>query len=233
MQVIPKILDFIFPKFCLTCQRFGSYLCLKCRAEILQKQLICPNCEQAAIGGATHPLCRKKYGLDGLWSFASYEEPISSLIQTLKYEFAYDLAEFLTDLLIEYWARNSAWFLELISKNNGDGWLIIPVPLHWKRQNFRGFNQSALIGKILSKRLGLDYSDCLKRVRNTKPQVGLEGWQRQKNIKNAFLLAKPLAIQPNVLLIDDVWTTGSTMKECCYVLKLAGVQTVWAVTLAR
>ena len=81
----------------------------------------------------------------------------------------------------------------------------------------------------------MDYSEALKRTRYTKPQAKLKGGDRRQNIKNAFEITKPYALTPipYVLLIDDVWTTGSTLKECCYVLKRAGAKKVWAVTLAR
>jgi predicted amidophosphoribosyltransferase len=78
----------------------------------------------------------------------------------------------------------------------------------------------------------------LKRTKHTKPQVGLESWERKKNIHGAFslspdVLTERYTLDANVLLVDDVWTTGSTLKECCYVLKRGGVKKVWAITLAR
>ena len=112
--------------------------------------------------------------------------------------------------------------------------MVIPVPLYWWRANDRGFNQSSLIGQSLSKKLGLDYCDGLKRIRYTKSQVKLKGKQRRANISGAFEITENCELKTkNCLLIDDVWTTGSTMRECCYVLKRAGAKKVWALTLAR
>ena len=81
----------------------------------------------------------------------------------------------------------------------------------------------------------MGYSDSLKRIRYTRSQVILKGKQRRTNIFGAFEITKPYTLTPSpyVLLIDDVWTTGSTMKECAYVLKKSGAKKVWALTLAR
>lgn len=231
---MPHLLDLIFPKFCVGCGKFGTYFCPQCVRNISQTELVCPHCERPSIGGLVHPLCKKKNGLDGLWSLGVYKDPLRKAIQKLKYKFVKDLAAVLVDLTLEYWARYSPQFLEEIKKDGGEGWVVIPVPLHPKRQNWRGFNQSAQLGKLLAQKIGLKYEEALKRVKFTKPQVGLKGWKRKQNIKNAFSLSvnhEPITM--NYLLIDDVWTTGSTLKECCYVLKRGGAKKVWALTLAR
>lgn len=231
-----NILDLFFPRLCVGCGKWGTYFCPKCIKNIAQTDLVCPNCEKPAIGGAIHPLCKKRYGLDGLWSLGIYQDPLRKIIQKLKYKYVREVAEVLVNLMVEYWARYEAQFLSEVKKDRGQNWIIVPVPLHPKRQNFRGFNQSALIGQILSDKTGLVYSESLKRIRQTKPQVSLKSWQRKQNIKGAFSLSTRNEQREtiNVLLIDDVWTTGSTLKECGYVLKRYGnVQKVWAITLAR
>lgn len=216
------------------CGKWGTYFCLKCQENITQKKLVCPSCERAAIEGKTHPLCIKKYGLDGLWSLGTYQGSLRQAIKKFKYKFVQEIALVLVDLLIEYWAKYSASFLEELKKDQGKGWVIVPVPLHPKREKYRGFNQSAKIAQLLARKLGLEYQEVLKRVHYTKPQVGLKSWQRKKNINNAFTLNTVYKIlNTNILLVDDVWTTGSTLKECCYVLKRGGAKKVWAITLAR
>lgn len=216
------------------CGKLGKYFCSSCVGNIKQGSLVCPNCERPAIGGKTHPLCKKRYGLDGLWNLGVYEDSLRKIIQKFKYKFVSEIAENLCDLMIEYWAKYTPQFIEEIKKDRGEGWIIVPVPLHNFRQNYRGFNQAALIGQLLSKKLGLDYCQALKRVKNTKQQVGLIGKDRKNNIKNAFSLTRSFNLEPrSYILIDDVWTTGSTLKECCYVLKRNGAKKVWAITLAR
>ncbi|RJO61158.1 ComF family protein [candidate division WS5 bacterium] len=195
---------------------------------------MCPVCGKPAIGGETHPLCKKRYGLDGLWSLGLYQDPLRSAIKKLKYRLVKDFAEVLVNTIVEYWVKNSPQFLESVKKDQGKGWVIVPVPLHQKRESLRGFNQAGLIGRLLSKKLGLDYYEALKRIRQTRPQVGMRGFERRKNIYNVFVLdSRLLTLATNVLLVDDVWTTGSTLKECCFVLKKGGAKKVWAITLAR
>lgn len=228
------LLDLVFPKFCVGCGKFGTYFCLKCVQNIPQADLICPSCERASIGGKAHPLCHRRYSLEGLWSLGVYQDPLRKALQKLKYKFVKDIVLVLVDIMVEYWAKFSPEVLEEIKKDRGEGWVIVPVPLHSKRQKFRGFNQSAEIGKLLASKLGLRYEEVLKRIKYTKPQVGLESWERKKNIKDAFSLdPKCLIHNSKFLILDDVWTTGSTLKECCFVLKKAGAKKVWAVTLAR
>lgn len=217
------------------CRRLDTYFCKSCIENILQKDLICPYCEKMAMGGQTHLICKRKYGLDGLWSLGIYQDPLRRAIKQLKYGKVSNLAAVLADITLQYWAKYQPFVLDQITKDQGKGWVVIPVPLHWWRRNSRGFNQSALIGQLVSRKLGLDYCDGLKRIRYTKSQVNLKGKQRGKNVYGAFEISKPYALNPRpyILLIDDVWTTGSTLKECGYVLKKNGAKKVWALTLAR
>lgn len=229
------ILDLLFPKKCVGCSKLDTYFCQDCVSNILQTDLVCPQCEKLAIGGQTHPICRKRYGLDGLWSLGIYQGPLREAIKQLKYRKVTGLAETLVDITVEYWAKYQPFVLDQIKKDRGEGWVVTSVPLHWWRVNNRGFNQSSLIGQMLSKKLGLSYSDALKRIRYTKPQVKLRGYDRHQNIKDAFEISTSYTLipKPYILLIDDVWTTGSTLKECCYILKRNGAKKVWAITLAR
>ncbi len=231
------ILDVLFPKKCVGCGKTGSYFCSNCIADIKQGELLCPNCDLAGVFGETHPFCKKTFGLDGLWSLGLYQGSLKKAIQKLKYKPAFirDLAFILTDIMVEYWKVHQPFIWDQIKKDKKKNWAVVPVPLHWFRENDRGFNQSALIGQLLSKKLGLDYCEALKRTRYTKSQTKLKVVQRKKNIKNAFEVTKPYSLfpKPYVLLVDDVWTTGSTMKECCSILKKNGAQKVWALTLAR
>lgn len=230
------ILDFLFPKKCIGCGEEKGYFCQKCISDILQTDLVCPQCDNLSIGGLTHPNCEKSFSLDGLWSLGIYQGSLKRAIQKLKYEpsLVKDLAPVLADIIVEYWEKHSPYLFDLIRKNHRN-WVIIPVPLHWFRENKRGFNQASLIGQIVSKKLGLAYSDALKRVRYTRSQVKLKKKDRRQNIRNAFALSPNYTLSPVtcVLLIDDVWTTGSTLRECCHVLKRAGAKAVWALTLAR
>lgn len=229
-----SLLDLLFPKACCGCGKWGSYYCPQCIENITQGDLVCPVCEKPAIGGATHPLCRKKYGLDGLWSLGIYQGSLKKAIKKLKYRFVRDFTQVLIDLMIEYWVTHPPLLLDELKKSGGKDWIVVPVPLHPKRQRWRGFNQSSELGKLLAQKLGLGYKDVLTRTRYVRPQMELKAWQRKTNIKNAFALTDDCNLLPvNYLLVDDVWTTGSTLKECGYILKRGGAKKVWAVTLAR
>lgn len=216
------------------CKKFGSYFCSDCIKGIKQTELVCPFCERASLGGVVHKVCERKFGLNGLWSLGVYEGALRKAIAKLKYKWVSEVAKDLVDITLEYWAKNSPILLDKIKKDQGRSWIVTAVPLHIRRQNWRGFNQSELLGRLFASKLGLRYETTLKRIRNTTPQMKLLSHERKQNIKNAFTLApNSLPITHNLILIDDVWTTGSTLKECCYVLKRKGAKVVWALTVAR
>lgn len=229
--MISLILDILFPKKCAGCKRVGSYYCQDCIKNSFQKELICPICTRFAIGGQTHPICKRKFSMDGLWSLGVYQGTLKQAILNLKYYSVSDISQTLVNLIIEYWARHTPFLLEMVKKDP-ENWVITSVPLHWYRQNRRGFNQSEVLGKLLAKNLGLTYKNLLIRSVYTKTQVGLLQSERRKNIKGVFKINQDEQ-NLKIILLDDVWTTGSTMKECTYVLKKAGAKTVWGLTLAR
>lgn len=229
-----NILDLLFPKRCVGCNKTGSYFCSLCISDIKQTELVCPFCERLSIGGATHPICKRKYGLDGLWSLGIYQKPLKNAIQKLKYSWIEELANTLVNITIEYWAKKGTFLLDQIKKDKGKNWIVVPVPLHKRRQNSRGFNQAELIAKNFGSKLNIEVVNALLRTKNTKPQVSQDAYSRKQNIKNAFSYnTKYLVRNTNVLLVDDVWTTGSTLRECAYILKRGGAKTVWALTIAR
>jgi ComF family protein len=111
--------------------------------------------------------------------------------------------------------------------------LVVPVPLHRRRLAERGFNQAEKIGEIVSKYLGVSLEDVVKRKRATRQQAKLGRSERLQNMQDAFVLKNNIVVGKNILLIDDVLTTGSTLNECAKVLRDSGAQTVLAFTLAR
>ena len=229
-----NLLDLLFPKTCIGCGKYGRYFCDSCVLEIRQSELVCPFCEKQNLGGVVHAVCERRYGLDGFWYLGVYNGALRKAIQKLKYKWVSGIASELVDITLEYWAKNSPVVLDKVKKNRGQDWIVTSVPLHIRRQNWRGFNQSELLAKLFAQRLGLRYLNLLRRIRNTTPQMKLLAHERKTNIKNAFEPAVSHQLSDvSVLLIDDVWTTGSTLKECCYVLKRNGAGKVWALTIAR
>lgn len=113
------------------------------------------------------------------------------------------------------------------------GDVLTPVPLHPRRLRSRGYNQSDLLAKILSKKLGLDMDQSLlTRAKNNPPQVSASQEKRRENVQGSFRCGGPLDGQA-VILVDDVATTGSTLSACAAALKAAGASSVWCLVLAR
>ena len=108
-----------------------------------------------------------------------------------------------------------------------------------QKERERGFNQAEMIGKLVAREWGLKYIPMLSRVRATPPMYGLNRRQRKENVEGAFKINSPITNSQmctnwgTVILVDDVWTTGATMRECARVLKRVGVKEVWGLTLAR
>lgn len=114
----------------------------------------------------------------------------------------------------------------------GDIDAVLPVPLHWRRRWFRGFNQAMEIGKPVARHLGVALVRKVRRARATPSQSGLSARQRAKNLKAAFIVCGKLSCR-HVLIVDDVITTGATVRELARVLQRAGVRKVSALTVAR
>ncbi len=132
--------------------------------------------------------------------------------------------------------------LGLMAANHLDGFLndtgaemIVPVPLHAKRLKERGFNQSILLAHFLSKSRHIPISrNNLRRIRWTEPQISLSPEDRVKNVRGAFAIRKPeLFEDKKLVLVDDVYTTGSTVGECAKILKRAGAGQIYVATVAR
>jgi ComF family protein len=218
-----NFLDFIFPKKCVLCGRFGSYICSLCIEKIEPiEQPVCPICQRQAIGGKTHPGCRNKYTLDGLVVGFRYRGPIKLAISKIKYKWIWDIAETVIDLLVE-----RIWKFNIPQE-----FVLVPIPLHSKRKNWRGFNQAELICQILAKKFGCKTKNLLKRHVETKTQVGLTREERKRNIKNAFIVNSSSVKWKTIILVDDVYTTGATMGEACKILKQNGAEIVWGMAIA-
>lgn len=219
-----NFLDFFFPKQCVNCGKFGKYICQDCSRKIDTSILpICPVCKRQSVGGKTHPGCAGKYKLDGLIFGASYKGPVKKAILKLKYKWVTDIGESLVDIqLLNLWRFDFE-----------QDAVLVPIPLHQLRKNWRGFNQAELFSNLISKKYKVNVFDLLVRVKETKTQVGLTKREREENIKEAFDVRSFESLNNStVILVDDVFTTGATMAEAAKTLKKAGVQKVWAMVVA-
>lgn len=229
--------DLFFPKKCVNCNKYGSYLCPECLNLVsICSSRICPQCSKPAPFGMVHFSCKTKTSLDGLTTIFNYKGVVKKTILKFKYRLVSDLAKTIIELFLSCCGEDKA-FSKFVNQKNV---VLIPVPLHWQRKNWRGFNQAELLGKMIASQLGISFiPNLLLRIKNTKTQTMLKREERLRNIKNAFAINKKLPINiliskyPNILIFDDVWTTGSTMKESAKVLKKQGFPKVWGLTLAR
>ncbi len=193
--------------------------------------MICLVCNKGSFDGLTHPKCRSRYAIDGAFSAINYKGVVKKLIYNFKYKpYLSDLKNSLVELFYESVIQN-----EIFQKAYADKPILVPIPLHANRLRKRGYNHAKLLSVGLSKKLGLEIIEVLKRNRNTKSQFGLNLKQRKENISNSFALLPniPISKYPNIFLVDDILTTGSTLLEGARILKRRGVRKVWGLTLAR
>lgn len=240
------LFDLVFPKKCVGCRKNGSYFCQDC-AQIARPHFpqVCPVCERNSPDGLKHKYCKKSFTPEGLTSLWVYEGTPRKVILKLKYKFvaniAQDLARAAAQTLKEYRPQTK----EFIFKEKD--LVIVPIPLYWMRENWRGFNQSKELAKLIAQEIsseggsasggGWKVENLLVRTKRTKSQVGLKESVRKTNIEGVFELARDTRgtfdTRATLVLFDDVWTTGATMLEATKVLKKAGVRKVWCLTLAR
>lgn len=190
------ILDFLFPIKCLGCGKNGSYFCSSC----LNKQTT-----HSPIFSSKNPQ------IEGHLSLYKYNSLIKKIITEIKYNFVTDIIDSFTNNCANLIKKNFSNLLNYWQKND---FVLIPIPLHYYRQNWRGFNQSVLIGKLLAQKLNLKFSDqILIRSKNTHTQAKLKNRTDKKaNLSDAFIVLDPL-IPSNIILFDDVATTFSTLNS--------------------
>ncbi|MDO8499253.1 MAG: ComF family protein [bacterium] len=212
-KIISLTKDLLFPIYCVQCKKEGEWWCASCRSDQIKLHIEQP-------GGA----------LAGLSSFLSYEpdSPCYHLIRQFKYNYASDVTALWREV-IDVTKLSRTWPNDLV---------VVPVPLHAKRERERGFNQAQLLGSIIREQLsGLNKATRLAdgeliRERTTAQQALLNREERLLNVFGAFVWRGENP-PGNILLVDDVYTTGATMGECARVLRSAGAPWVWAITLAR
>lgn len=230
--------DLLFPKSCLGCGRFGTYICPSCSLVIQTTEPSkgkCPVCEKPAIDGITHPHCRTKYGIDGLTSFFRYDGIVKKAIKQIKYRYTFDITRELINCIPD--SSFSAFQKIIHSPLCIVHYCLLPIPLHSSRYRDRGFNQAEIIAHALGKRLGIPVkTDLLIRVKKTIPQVEMKDRdKRLANMKDVFAIKNPQSAIRNsrIMLVDDVFTTGATLRSAASVLKHAGAKMVWGMTIAQ
>jgi competence protein ComFC len=230
------ILDFIYPKFCVNCKKYGEYLCSDCFVYVsFDVANICAVCSHPSIGGETHPGCKTKYCIDGTFVGVDYNIVAKKLLYRLKYRpYVSDLTSFISDLLYESLIQKEN-FASLLERNK-DHLVFVPIPLFPTKERRRGYNQSDLLSKALAKKFGLRSANILIRAKETKVQAGLSKKERRINMGNAFKIKNENIIKnkpPFVFLVDDILTTGATLESASNVLKRAGFEKVFGIAFAK
>jgi len=226
-----KILDIIFPQFCLNCGREGSLLCQDCLSLIrIATNQYCPFCSKPVKGMK----CSKHQtmNLDGLFSAAPLEDFIlnKAIKKFRSPPFLKELAEPLAYLIISYFELSENRFL----KDKRDDSLFIPIPLNKKREKWRGFNQAQELAVLLSNYYNIPLSANLFKIKKSRPQRELALDQRKNNVFNSFALKEPKEVKKKtIFLIDDIFSSGWTMEEASKTLKKAGAKEVWGISVAR
>lgn len=195
MRIREIVLDILFPKKCLGCNKEGKYICKNCELFMLDLSEAWP-----------------------LTSFWEYNGIVKKAIHQIKYGGTYDMVREIV---------NKKEFE--IDKNT----VITFVPMYIKKEKERGFNQAEIIAKEISRKTGLPVVKLLEKTKETPDQASLNKEQRLVNLQNTFAICDRLSLSQNVLLVDDVYTTGATMEECRKVLYKAGFRNINYFTLAR
>ena len=231
-EITKQIIELLFPRRCALCDDVlpvvgadwkGSYICQKCKKNLqVVKEPVCKKCGKP-LENERAEYCmdcgRKKHAYTQGKAVFVYQGAIQSSLYRFKYLNRREYADFYAD-----WAvmRYEKW----IRQKNVQ--LIVPVPLHKNRQKKRGYNQAELFARALGTRLNIPVcTNLLVRERNTVPQKELNDTERKHNLKNAFKITQNIVQLSCILLVDDIYTTGSTMDAIATVLKRAGYRDIY------
>lgn len=220
-SMLSRLEKIILPIDCLGCGEESDWLCHKCRRKlIISRPSICALCGKAGFLGLC-ARCRQATKLDGLISLYAYHQPIvQKIIQTAKYHKQFDALRFILNL-------NRRVIFRLLP---ADSWVVTYVPTSLEHLRERGFNPA----EIAARELAINkypIKECLKKINQTRPQATLERKERIKNLTGSIKSLKKAPSQ--IIICDDVVTTGSTLKESTKVLRRAGAKRVFAITIAH
>ena len=208
--IFSAIADLIFPYKCVICHKENEIICQKCLKSL--KPLPCN-------------IIEPRDGIDKIYCYEAYTGNLKTVIQKLKFNKKQKIADILGEKMAEILKVNLAGLENMI---------LIPVPLHKKREKERGFNQSLLICKKISEKLNIPYlQDNIIRTKETKYMYRLSKKERFANVKQAFKIVNPESIKnKTVIIIDDIFTTGATISQIAKLLKKNGINKVIGATVA-
>jgi ComF family protein len=230
-------LSLFFPPTCVGCGRIGELFCAACAQAVeATPHPQCATCGQyQPVATAACPNCLRQGDRSLRLTRAAglHTAPLREAIHAFKYEAQTALAPLLARYLVAVYAEPPWSTLATGSALPQAITAVVPVPLHKERLAERGYNQSELLAAHFCRVVGLPLQPAwLARVRETRQQVGLAPGERQSNVAGAFAASGDVAGQ-SLLLIDDVYTTGATLRACAQAARAAGAHAVYGLTLAR
>ena len=228
-------LTLLYPPHCAVCGcdlDRGRYLCPACKETARRiEQPFCKTCSQPFDGAIEQEFtcsncAQRRFHFECAVTCYRSRGIVRELMIRFKYQGEFYLRHPLGAWLAEGLADSR------LSSEKYD--CLVPVPLHPVRERERQFNQAMALAKILSRHAGTPVLDCLKRIRKTVTQTRFDRAERMENLLNAFQMRNNRSVQgKDLVLIDDVFTTGSTVDECARVLKKSGAKSVRVLTVAR
>ena len=229
------LLDLLYPPHCAIClcdTAAGDHLCAACRKQApVIAAPFCQTCSEPFSGqieGAfSCPNCRERHFL---FHCAVARRHGRGVVRELIHRFKYNRKVHLRHVLGD-------WLEETLADprlQTPPCDALVPVPLHPARQRERGFNQARILAEGLAQRSGIPLSDCMQRTRYTTTQTVFDREERMENLRGAFRMRQHHSVRNlHLLLVDDLFTTGSTVNECASVLMEAGAASVRVATVAR
>ncbi len=224
-QFIWESLDWLYPPTCGGCGTPGTRWCAECAAKTPEiTQQICPICGNPNLNNNPCQRCQaSRPHFAALRSYTVYSGSIREAVHRLKYQRDIGLGEMLSRLMINSLGKLN-WSLDIITS----------VPLGLVRFRERGYNQATLLARPIALYMELPFSTKLiTRARETQSQVGLSVVERRQNMEGAFRAAKKRVQGKNILVVDDVATSGATLNACAKALKDEGAANVYGFSLAR
>ncbi len=223
------LVSLLYPTHCPACDKivfWGKDICPDCEEKFqLLTQPWCMKCGKKL--GAEDEYCldcsRQKHYFVRARALYEYES-VAGAVYRMKYQGRQEYADYFGRII-------SIYLGEFIERVEPDG--LIPVPLHPRKYNKRGYNQAALLAEAVGRYMGIPvYSKYVERVRNTEPLKMQNPRERQNNLKKAFNIAQNDVKLKSTIIIDDIYTTGSTVDEIAHELKAQGVERIYVITLA-
>ena len=225
------IINLLFPRRCPVCgdivQPFGELICPECVEELSPvRQPVCKKCGKEVESGRLeycYDCTRHPREFEQNFALLNYNAAASRSMSAIKYKGRREYLDFYSQAACRRFAR-------AIRRISPD--VMVPVPIHWSRMQSRGFNQAELLARRMGKQLKIPVCPKgLKRVKKTLPQKELNQQERLRNLQQAFVPGVLPEGVRTVLLVDDIYTTGSTMEACAQALKSMGVEKVYGLTL--